>query len=81
MHPHRFSIAAATLLVAALCPLLLRAASRPQMSNLVVFVAFQDEEPEPFVHDMAFYERLFNDPAPGANSVYAYFRHSSYGSL
>lgn len=81
MYRHRFSIAAATLLVAALWPLLLRAASRPQMSNLVVFVAFQDEEPEPFVHDMAFYERLFNDPAPGANSVYAYFRHSSYGSL
>lgn len=72
---------AALLLMAALRPLASVAATRTQMGNLVVFVAFHDDGPEPFVHGKAFYESLFNDSTPGANSVYAYFRHSSYGRL
>lgn len=58
-----------------------RAAMRTEMRNLVVFVAFKDADNEPFTHDSQHYNRLFNDPTVGANSVYAYFKHSSYNQL
>lgn len=44
---------------------------------------FADEtDEEMFVdHPFSFYEQLFNDKTVGAQSVYNYFKHSSYGLL
>ena len=53
-----------------------------ELDNLVCFVRFQDEAGEDaFGHPAAWYERLFNDAATDANSVYNYFREASYGQL
>jgi M6 family metalloprotease-like protein len=56
------------------------------LSNLVVFVRFADEdvtgEDAVFVdHDIDYYNSLFNNDDGDANSVYNYFRKASYGEL
>ncbi len=56
--------------------------NKGDLGNLVCFVRFSDEgEDEAFGNPFSMYERLFNDSAQGANSVYAYFREASYGQL
>ena len=57
--------------------------SKGELGNLVCFVRFQGEEDNSDSFEMAFsdYEALFNGSAPGANSVYNYFREASYGQL
>ena len=56
------------------------------LQNLVCFVRFADEAEtdqesgkKAFEYAPSFYETLFNGEADGDNSVYAYFRRSSYG--
>lgn len=51
------------------------------MSNIVVFVRFVGEENAFTDNKLAHYESMFNNPVADANSVYAYFKHSSYGML
>lgn len=52
------------------------------LSNLVCFVRFQGEEnTSGFDRSYADYEKLFNDNAANANSVYNYFYQASYGEL
>lgn len=58
------------------------------LQNLVCFVRFADEAEtdqesgkKAFEYAPTFYETLFNGEADGDNSVYAYFRRSSYGQL
>jgi M6 family metalloprotease-like protein len=58
------------------------------LQNLVCFVRFADEAEtdqesgkKAFEYAPSFYETLFNGEADGENSVYAYFRRSSYGQL
>ena len=59
-----------------------------ELQNLVCFVRFADEAEideatgrKAFEYAPSFYETLFNGAADGDNSVYSYFRHSSYGQL
>ena len=61
-------------------------AAELKKANLVCFVRFADEtnggEDGMFVdHPFSYYEQLFNDNTVGAQSVYNYFKHSSYGQL
>ena len=63
-------------------------AAEMKKANLVCFVRFADEanggieENSMFVdHPFSYYEQLFNDKAADAQSVYNYFKHSSYGQL
>lgn len=52
------------------------------LSNIVCFVRFADEdENQVFAQPFSHYEQMFNDETPNANSVLAYFKHSSYGQL
>ncbi len=51
------------------------------VSNLVCFVRFADEEADIIEHDAAHYEQLFNGAGQGDNSVYNYFHRASYGQL
>lgn len=56
--------------------------NKGELSNLVCFVRFQGEEiGDEFEHPYSWYEQLFNDATPGANSVYNYFHEASYGQL
>lgn len=69
----------------AMCLLLLMSCSifaeRSQMTNVVCFVRFADEDESVFVHSPEFYEKLYNDTCCSANSVYNYFNWVSYGQL
>lgn len=61
-------------------------AAQQKKANLVCFVRFADEtngdEDGMFVdHPFTYYEQLFNDQTEGSQSVYNYFKHSSYGQL
>lgn len=50
--------------------------------NLVCFVRFADEaDNEVFSNNYSVYEQMFNNESEGANSVFNYFKHSSYGQL
>lgn len=71
------------LLAAMLLPAAPILAAGQTKANLVCFVKFADEtDEEMFVdHPFSFYEQLFNDKTVGAQSVYNYFKHSSYGLL
>lgn len=51
------------------------------MSNIVVFVRFAGEETTFGNRGLSHYDNMFNNRTAGANSVYAYFKHSSYGQL
>ncbi|MEG1187772.1 MAG: M6 family metalloprotease domain-containing protein [Bacteroidales bacterium] len=55
--------------------------NKGELKNLVCFVRFADEQPDVFTHTSSFYEQLFNDETRGANSVYRYFKESSYNQL
>lgn len=57
------------------------ALAQQKMSNLVAFVSFPDDETSFTDNSLSHYERMFNDRTAGANSVYTYFKHSSYGQL
>jgi len=48
-------------------------------NNIVVFIRFSDE-PE-FTDQASTYDTMFNGNAPGANSLYNYYRDASYGKL
>ena len=59
-----------------------------ELQNLVCFVRFADENEvdtetskKAFEYAPSFYETLFNGASDGDNSVYSYFRRSSYGQL
>ena len=63
-------------------------AAELKKANLVCFVRFADEvnggaeDNSMFVdHNFSFYEQMFNDQTAGAQSLYNYFKHSSYGQL
>lgn len=60
----------------------LRAANQKK-ANLVCFVKFADETNGTMFTDQPFshYEQMFNGSTDGAQSVYNYFKHSSYGQL
>lgn len=60
----------------------LRAANLKK-ANLVCFVKFADETDGTMFTDQPFshYEQMFNGSTDGAQSVYNYFKHSSYGQL
>ncbi len=49
------------------------------INNLVVFIRFADE-PE-FTDSLAVYNRMFNNEAANSNSMYRYFKESSYNQL
>lgn len=74
-----------TLLV--LAPMLMLAttlrAAEQKKANLVCFVKFADETDADMFTDQPFshYQQLFNSSEPGEQSVYNYFKHSSYGQL
>ena len=71
------------LLTALLLPAAPLWAASQTKANLVCFVKFADETDDVmFVdHPFDYYEQLFNDKTAGAQSVYNYFKHSSYGQL
>ena len=71
------------LLTALLLPAAPLLAASQTKANLVCFVKFADETDDVmFVdHPFDYYEQLFNDKTAGAQSVYNYFKHSSYGQL
>ena len=52
-----------------------------ELANVVCFVRFSAQTEETWQNDRAFYERLFNDESENANSVRAYYKTMSYGSL
>ena len=58
-------------------------AAPQQKANLVCFVQFADETSADMFtdHEFGYYENLFNSKAEGEQSVYNYFKHSSYGQL
>mgnify|MGYP000856635815 FL=1 len=49
------------------------------INNLVVFIRFADENE--FTDSLAYYNRLFNNEAANTNSMYRYFKESSYNQL
>ncbi|MCP9610991.1 M6 family metalloprotease domain-containing protein [Coprobacter sp. LH1063] len=55
--------------------------NKGELSNLVCFLRFSDEEADVFEKTPEYYRAMFNDNTPGANSVYNYFREASYGQL
>ena len=60
-------------------PILLSAAekNKGELSNLVCFLSFADEEnDEQFDKPISYYEAMFNADAAGVNSVYNYFREA-----
>lgn len=58
-------------------------AAQQTKANLVCFVKFADEtDTEMFVdHEFSYYDNLFNGTTTGEQTVYNYFKHSSYGQL
>ncbi|MBO6143871.1 MAG: M6 family metalloprotease domain-containing protein [Prevotella sp.] len=58
-------------------------AAAQKKANLVCFVRFADESESDMFTDYPFshYDQLFNDQTSGTQSVYNYFKHSSYGQL
>jgi M6 family metalloprotease-like protein len=49
------------------------------INNITIFIRFADQDE--FTHTTAYYENVFNNPAPGANSLYRYFYDASYQEL
>ena len=57
------------------------ASSVGTISNIVIFVRFADEPTTAFPDWIAEFDRMFNSPLPGANSMYNYYREVSYNRL
>lgn len=57
------------------------ATAATELANVVCFASFADNAADNWENDRDYYDRLINDDAPGANSVYSYFRDASYGAL
>lgn len=57
------------------------AAEPLKLYNVVCFVKFADEADKEWEHDRDYYEQMFNNSDPGANSVRNYFSDMSYGRL
>ncbi len=57
------------------------ASSVGAISNIVIFVRFADEPTTAFPDWIAEFDRMFNSPLPGANSMYNYYREVSYNRL
>lgn len=55
--------------------------NKGNLSNLVVFISFQNENNIPFKHSFSSINKMFNDSTENANSVYNYFKTSSYSQL
>ena len=55
--------------------------NKGEFSNLVVFLRFADEGDTIFEKPISHYEKMFNDSAEDANSVYNYFKEASYNQL
>lgn len=55
--------------------------NKGDLGNLVCFLRFEGESEDIFERPIAEYESIFNDEAQGANSVYNYFRETSYNQL
>lgn len=56
--------------------------NKGKLSNLVVFVRFLDQDENSFSRNFAEYEKMFNDSTSASvNSVYNYFKTSSYNQL
>jgi len=56
-------------------------ANNYKLANIVCFVKFADEADKEWEHDFDYYDRMFNDVTPGANSVRNFFSDMSYGKL
>ena len=56
-----------------------RAPHQGQLNNLVVFIRFADDPP--FARPFSFYNTIFNDESPSANSMKNYFTAASYEQL
>ncbi len=69
------------LLLSGLLPSFAIGSPKSELSNVVVFVRFADEDATIFEREISHYETLFNDTTETANSVYNYFRSASYGQL
>lgn len=67
------------LLLTALCTLPTFAVYK--MANVVCFVKFADQKDQKWEHDFDYYEKMFNDVTPGANSVINYFSDMSFGRM
>lgn len=52
-----------------------------KLANIVCFVKFANEADKEWEHDFDYYDRMFNDATPGANSVRNFFSDMSYGKL
>jgi M6 family metalloprotease-like protein len=57
------------------------ASSAGVLNNVVVFIRFADESQRIIPDSVALYDRMFNAPSTGANSLYNYYREVSYGRL
>jgi M6 family metalloprotease-like protein len=49
------------------------------INNVVVYIRFADQSE--FTDSVAYYNRMFNNSAPGTSSMYNYFREASYNTL
>jgi M6 family metalloprotease-like protein len=56
-----------------------RAPTTGLINNITIFIRFADQEE--FTHTTAYYDGIFNDQAPNANSLYRYFYDASYTQL
>ena len=61
--------------------LMVAGTNKGNLSNLVVFLRFADDGEGTFDHTFSHYNTLFNDETANANSVYNYFKESSYNQL
>lgn len=55
--------------------------NKGELSNLVCFVRFADEDASVFSKTSEHYQNMFNDQSVNANSVYNYFKQASYQQL
>lgn len=55
--------------------------NKRELSNLVCFVRFADEDASVFSKSTEHYQKIFNDQSVNANSVYNYFKQASYQQL
>ncbi len=58
---------------------LLNSLTTGTLNNLVVYIRFNDQAD--FTQDLNYYDGLFNNNSPGANSMIHYYEEVSYGTL
>lgn len=67
--------------LAAIPPDLVATSTTGTINNIVVFIRFADESKSVYPDSIGRYERVFNSPGDGANSLFNYYREVSYGQL